>query len=265
MQLSLSFVRRESAPRTDPRTAKLQAVLVAARRTDFYARRLKGIAAEAGTIEDTVRALPPVPLRMFLDNRERFTRRKTKAAVAFERVRTVPDGWRAKLGFPAEAIAGPQAELAALAERVEEGAVLPARGARRIIAYTRVGERLLSPSVRERLWDAFELPVFEELRGFDGELLAAECEAHEGLHLEAQSAVFEKLDGELVVTSLMGLENPVLRLRTGLAGTIETGACACGGSVARFVPEAVAATRKPPVTEREGRVAAARALTAAAR
>jgi hypothetical protein len=35
---------------------------------------------------------------------------------------------------------------------------------------------------RDWLWRRFRVPVFEQIIGPDGELLAAECEAHDGLH-----------------------------------------------------------------------------------
>ena len=36
---------------------------------------------------------------------------------------------------------------------------------------------------RENLWSAFRVPVFEQIIGKSGKLLAAECEAHDGLHI----------------------------------------------------------------------------------
>ena len=105
----------------------------------------------------------------------------------------------------------------------------------------------MSTEQRERLWDAFELPVFEQLRGFEGELLASECDAHDGLHLETENAVFEELDGQLVVTSLAARGIPVLRLETGLAGSIARRGCPCGVAAMRFLPAPEpAAARKPP-------------------
>ena len=41
----------------------------------------------------------------------------------------------------------------------------------------------LSAEQRDRLWELFGVPVFEQLRTPDGELMASECEAHDGLHL----------------------------------------------------------------------------------
>jgi hypothetical protein len=47
------------------------------------------------------------------------------------------------------------------------------------------GDPWLDEAGRERLWDAFRVPIFEQLIGDRGELLAADCEAHEGLHIES--------------------------------------------------------------------------------
>ncbi|MGE5647297.1 MAG: hypothetical protein ACM336_16060 [Acidobacteriota bacterium] len=234
MQLSLSLSFREPQLRPDARAEKLRAVLAAARKTDFYARRLRGTT----DAEVALAMLPPVPLKVFLENREHFRSRKIAAG-----------NWLKKLGFPAEALAGSQAELAALRSAP--------RGARRVVVYTRLGERLMDAGLRERLWEAFELPVFEQLRGFEGELLASECDAHEGLHLETGSAIFEQIGGELVVTSLIARQTPVLRLQTGLSGSIVAHECPCGASATRFLPAAApAADRKPPAVEWSGRALA---------
>src|ERR1700689_1927051 len=36
---------------------------------------------------------------------------------------------------------------------------------------------------RDLLWRAFGVPVFEQLRGWDGAIIAKECEVHDGLHI----------------------------------------------------------------------------------
>ena len=53
-----------------------------------------------------------------------------------------------------------------------------------LIVLARPGDPLLTRAQRERLWRAFGVPVFEQIVDQRGELLAAECEAHDGLHLE---------------------------------------------------------------------------------
>jgi hypothetical protein len=37
---------------------------------------------------------------------------------------------------------------------------------------------------RDLLWKAFGLPVFGQLRGAEGRVIARECEVHNGLHLD---------------------------------------------------------------------------------
>jgi hypothetical protein len=45
---------------------------------------------------------------------------------------------------------------------------------------------LLAPVDREALWRAFHVPVFEQIIGARGQLLAAECEAHDGVHIRME-------------------------------------------------------------------------------
>lgn len=66
---------------------------------------------------------------------------------------------------------------------------------------------------RDLLWKAFGLPVFEQLRGADGRVIARECEVHDGLHLDASR------DGGAL---------------TGMATEIVTEQCDCGLETARL-------------------------------
>jgi phenylacetate-coenzyme A ligase PaaK-like adenylate-forming protein len=92
-------------------------------------------------------------------------------------------------------------------------------------------------------------------------LLAFECDTHASFHLATDSAIFEILDGELVITSLVAVTYPIVRLRTGLAGSMDRQACPCGEVVERFVPAAApAVSRKPPSGARQMRIAAATAV-----
>jgi hypothetical protein len=238
MQLSFSFGISEES-----RACRLEKVLAAARRTAYYSAYLPGPPGD-GSAERAISNLPPVDIGAYLAHREQFRNpgaRMTDSGA--DRLRAAPSGWRQKLGFRAETIAGP---LQALLRLVGSGEKLPA-SVRRVVVHTGLGELLLSERTRETLWRAFELPVFEELRGSGGEVLAFECDAHAGLHLKKDSAIFEILDGELVVTSLAAMAYPVVRLRTGLKGTIERGPCPCGETVARFIPAAASgAGRKAP-------------------
>ena len=86
------------------------------------------------------------------------------------------------------------------------------------------------PRVRDELWKAFQVPVRAKLHGFHRELLAWECEAQEGFHLEPGSAIVETMAGsqELAITCLDNFEYPCVRVRTGLAAEITRMPCPCG-------------------------------------
>jgi hypothetical protein len=227
MQLSFGF-----GPGDRPDASKLSAVLAAARRTALYGP-LIARTAESGEL--ALAQLSPIGIHTYIENKEQF--RNPKAGAASGRRRAADD-----------VLCGSLDELLRLA-------TAPPATARRVTVRTPLGERLASESARDCLWRAFELPIFEELTGSEGEVLASECEAHSGLHLDTQSAIFEARYGELVVTSLVALRYPIIRLRTGWVGAIERSTCPCGERVTRFVPVAVAAApvRKPPTAAQASR------------
>jgi hypothetical protein len=114
-------------------------------------------------------------------------------------IRVFPNGWSDEAGRLGPcSIAASIQDLLSLARRGIE-----LRHA--VIVLTRGADSALSEADRNRLWDAFGVPVFEQCLGPDNELLAAECEAHDGLHI-------------------MGYAN-----RKGA----ETAVCGCGSSVPR--------------------------------
>ena len=99
---------------------------------------------------------------------------------ANDSVRIFPQGWSDEVSaFAPAALVAPREQLLQLAAAEHPPAFTHA-----VIALDRPGDPLLSVVERARLWRAFRVPVFEQIVGPDGELLAAECEAHEGLHVE---------------------------------------------------------------------------------
>jgi hypothetical protein len=54
-----------------------------------------------------------------------------------------------------------------------------------LIVLARPDGDLLTREQRRRLWKGFRVPVFEQIIGANGILLAADCEAHDGLHIES--------------------------------------------------------------------------------
>jgi hypothetical protein len=80
-----------------------------------------------------------------------------------------------------------------------------------VIVVARPHSLLLTSAQRQRLWSAFGVPIFEQIIGDHGTLLAAECEAHAGLHVGSP-----KLE---------------------IAGfSLETAPCGCGRDTPRIIP-----------------------------
>jgi len=58
-----------------------------------------------------------------------------------------------------------------------------------LIVLARPGDALVTGLQREKLWTAFHVPVFQQIVNGRGLLLASECEAHDGLHIESAHVV----------------------------------------------------------------------------
>ena len=77
---------------------------------------------------------------------------------------------------------------AALAATWEQFDCLPALAfplTHAVIVLASPTDVLLSLQQRKRLWSIFRVPIFEQIVRKNGVLLAAECEAHCGLHIES--------------------------------------------------------------------------------
>jgi hypothetical protein len=77
-----------------------------------------------------------------------------------------------------------------------------------IVVLTSFDDSPLAARHRDLLWRAFGVPVFEQLRGSDGAVIASECEVHDGLHM---------------IESLPGTR-----------GEVVTDHCACGAETPRL-------------------------------
>jgi hypothetical protein len=104
-------------------------------------------------------------------------------------LRVFPHGWSQDAGaFAPAAVAGTLEQLTALAR---EG--IPSL-THALIVLWRPDQQRLRDADREILWSAFRVPVFEQVIGKSGKLLAAECEAHDGLHISSTSFHGESVD-----------------------------------------------------------------------
>ncbi len=95
-------------------------------------------------------------------------------------VRVFPQGWcEEAAAFRPAAIAGTRAQLTALLGTQSISLT------HALIAVLLAGEKLLTEGERERFWRAFGVPIFEQIVDQDGQLMASECEAHNGLHVDS--------------------------------------------------------------------------------
>ncbi len=104
-----------------------------------------------------------------------------------------------------------------------------------VIVFTSLGDSPLADHHRDLLWHAFHVPVFEQLRGWDGAVVARECEVHDGLHLEPTAIVAQMQNGELIATQLTSLDEPIVRVRTGFTAEIVSDHCECGLDTPRLL------------------------------
>lgn len=138
--------------------------------------------------------------------------------------------------FKPESIAAPLDTLRALARSIESGHIWIPPLTHSVVAFAGLIEGPLSEEDLDLFWNVFKVPVHEQFYGFGGELLAWECEAHQGLHINPKAAHFEQGNREELLVSLLGNSyQPVFRLVSGLSGTLLQEPCACGLTGARIV------------------------------
>jgi hypothetical protein len=94
-------------------------------------------------------------------------------------VRIFPQGWADEAA---------RFEPSAVAATVEQcrllcGFLIPSL-THALVILERPGWQRLTEEDRNAFWRAFRVPVFEQIIGPSGQLLAGECEAHDGLHIE---------------------------------------------------------------------------------
>lgn len=93
-----------------------------------------------------------------------------------------------------------------------------------LVAFTTFRNGLITDWDRETLWRRFEVPVFEQLLDDSGRVIARECEAHSGLHLEPGLS-----------HGFSGSELTINGKRTGLNARTVDGLCECGVSGLKLV------------------------------
>jgi len=257
------FSRTAAAPSIEPELARWRTLLQRASESPYYSTEKAFFENAAGrssvcALRQHWEAVRPLPLSWFVENPQAFRSgfRKVLPAQASStfwdtksRIALVHPWFRTEK--PAQTFAKRE-PLADTAKRVNSfrpdiivatprllmrmARTTLAEPARAIVAIHGPGTALLREDERDLLWQRFKVPVYQQLRGFQGELLAAECDAQVGFHANRELAYWETRQQELLYTSLFDLRHPVLRLATGWYGDLETSRCACGCLSPRIFP-----------------------------
>jgi hypothetical protein len=130
-------------------------------------------------------------------------------------VRTfAPDDMAWLRSYAPEALVAPLDLALSLADRQRRGILDLPSVRTAIVVLTSCEDSPLTGDHRDLLWRAWGVPVFEQLRGPDGTVIARECEVHDGLHIVGSNVVH---NAELEIVSGVcecGAETPRLRRST---------------------------------------------------
>jgi hypothetical protein len=144
-------------------------------------------------------------------------------AVSFDGVEAFPpERWRDLKTYGPNVLIGAASVLQRLAERMDLLTLELTSVDHAIFVLTEIGDKPVTDSMRVVLWQHFGVPVYELYLDAKGALLASECEAQDGWHVEAGARFFVR-NGELMVQhSQDGFS------RTGLSHLLTSTPCACG-------------------------------------
>jgi hypothetical protein len=156
-------------------------------------------------VRETLRFPLPVPARLAVVDAD-FHLATNMKAFAVHDIRGLAD-------YAPEALALPLGSALALADQKLHGRLdLPSLKLA-IVVFSSLDLNAAGPlggHHRDLLWKAFGLPVFEQLRGWDGRVFARECEVHDGLHFEEALLTLHSAE-TLRVPCDCGKETPRLR------------------------------------------------------
>jgi hypothetical protein len=179
----------------------------------------------------------PVPAEFPVDPLEGLRAVQIGASQALHDVPWFPnDTWHLIPAYAPDAVAGTRESLQRLCQYLAAQHLDFSFVERAVFVLTQVGERPLSDQARDELWRVFAVPVFELFVARDGLILAHECDAHEGWHVNATVAQFVKLRGEphLVLRRLLP-DGGRAAVGVGFAGAVTRQQCACGLETQRVV------------------------------
>jgi phenylacetate-CoA ligase len=115
----------------------------------------------------------------------------------------------------------------------------------------------LPDETRQLVQKVFGAPVFDTYGSREFMSIAAECDQHEGMHLNAENVFVETEQpatigpSELLITDLHNYGMPFIRYRIGDVGSLNTSACSCGRGLPKIQVEGRA---RDVLRTRDGRV-----------
>jgi hypothetical protein len=130
--------------------------------------------------------------------------------------------WQALADYQPQILVGTRSELQLLVEEMGRDAWELNSVDCAVVVLTYSYTAPLDDVFRVMLWQRFGVPIYELLVGPHNTLLAAECEAHEGWHIQPETEVF--FAGEEIACRRRS-QPPIY---TGWIGSIEFQPCACG-------------------------------------
>jgi hypothetical protein len=153
--------------------------------------------------------------------------------VLFEKACYLPlDSVKELEDYRPQALVGSSAHLLQLARQARSGqAAFPDLDCA-VFVITDFRDVPLNDNERTALWNAFSVPVYEMVLADDGALLASECQAQEGWHIEP-GVRFSRMNDQLWY-SRRGRQTG-----TGLVGEIQDEPCPCGKTGQRITNVAV--------------------------
>lgn len=128
-----------------------------------------------------------------------------------------PDDMVPLRSYAPEALVAPLDLALSLADRKRRGILDLPSVRTAIVVFTSFEESPLIDDYRDLLWQAWGVPVFEQLREPDGTIIARECEVHDGLHFVTPQDEVLRGRPELEIVSGVcecGAETPQLRRST---------------------------------------------------
>lgn len=103
---------------------------------------------------------------------------------------------------------------------------------------------VLTPENRIKIEGYFDSRIFDRYGSRETSIIASECDAHDGLHINAENLFLEFVEdgrdvkpgevGEILVTDLGNLAFPFIRYQIGDRGSPATGSCKCGRTLPKM-------------------------------